>query len=106
MVLPATYYLIRVVNGQIDTQGTVGDLRASGILSTIVALEERERVKAGSREHAGDATFKAGDGEMNDDAEERSKKMPNKKPRALVEEELRATGHIKWPTYRTYFAAS
>ena len=45
LVLPGTYYLVRMLDGRIDVQGTVKDLRSSGMLDNITleaAVEETE----------------------------------------------------------------
>jgi ABC-type multidrug transport system ATPase subunit len=42
LLLPSADYLIRVVDGRIDAQGTPDELRAAGELDGLVALEETE----------------------------------------------------------------
>ena len=42
LVLPGTYYLVRMLDGRIDTQGTVKGLRARGILDDITHEESIE----------------------------------------------------------------
>ena len=95
-----------MLDGRIDTQGTVKDLRASGILDDIAPAEELEAhkdeqaVEAAEVEENPNAEIDAdapGDGE-----EDKSKK----KPRKLIEEEHRETGSVKWNIYNTYLQAS
>ena len=45
LVLPGAYYLVRMLDGRIDTQGTIQDLRANGILDDIAPAEELEAHK-------------------------------------------------------------
>ena len=48
LVLPGAQYLVRMLDGRIDQQGTIKDLRASGALEDIeleAAVEEREAVE-------------------------------------------------------------
>ncbi|TBU41809.1 P-loop containing nucleoside triphosphate hydrolase protein [Dichomitus squalens] len=101
LVLPSAHYLLRMVNGRIETQGTVEDLRVRGILGTVAALEERE-LAAGSRERLVASEVGTVPGGKPIDVE----KTTLKKPRVLVEEERRAVGRIKWPTYKAYLEAS
>lgn len=102
LVLPGAYYLVRMLDGRIDLQGTVKELRARGQLSDIEAegvVEERkaveeQQVKATER---GDA---AEEGEAENDSETK------KKPRKLVKDEEREAGSVKWSIYKTYLKAS
>ena len=45
LVLPGANYLVRMLDGRIDTQGTIKDLRASGVLDDIAQVEEIEAHK-------------------------------------------------------------
>ena len=85
------------MNGRIDTQGTVEDLRASGTLSSVPSLD-RESEGQTSAGTAHDAGLNAADKAIASDS--------RRKPRILVEEERRAIGRIKWPIYKTYLKAS
>ncbi|KAL1733355.1 hypothetical protein EV714DRAFT_246810 [Schizophyllum commune] len=102
LVLPGAHYLIRMLDGRIDTQGTVKDLRAQGLLDDIANTESVEAHKAeeavvqeeakGDEEPAeADAVHGVADG---------------KKPRKLIKEEHREVGGVKWPIYKTYLKAS
>ncbi|KAI0657587.1 multidrug resistance-associated ABC transporter [Cubamyces menziesii] len=113
LVLPGTYYLVRMLDGRIDTQGTVQDLRAKGVLDDIAQHEEVEAAKE-EQAVAIEATKEAGDEEESPTAETPDE-TPNgtgaaskgkKKPRKLVEEEHRETGSVKWHIYNTYLKAS
>ncbi|KAI0639291.1 multidrug resistance-associated ABC transporter [Trametes polyzona] len=106
LVLPGAHYLVRMLDGRIDTQGTVKDLRASGVLDDIAQVEELEAHK---EEQAVEAT-KEDDLDAEADAEangdEGAAPKGKKKPRKLVEEEHRETGSVKWHIYNTYLKAS
>lgn len=78
-----------MLDGRIDTQGSVSELRKRGILQEIASQEKAEH------------PVNAEDVEV-DDAPEKDKK----KARKLVEEEERAQGRVKWNIYVSYIKAS
>ncbi|KAK7679161.1 hypothetical protein QCA50_017739 [Cerrena zonata] len=45
LVLPGTYYIIRMLDGRIDTQGPVGELHAQAVLYDIAHDETAEAAK-------------------------------------------------------------
>lgn len=98
---------MRLLDGRIDTQGTVQDLRASGVLDDITQVEEIEAhkeeqaVEEAKAEEAPDAEI---DAVVNGETEAAPK--GKKKPRKLIEEEHRETGGVKWNIYNTYLKAS
>ncbi|KAI0332194.1 multidrug resistance-associated ABC transporter [Cubamyces sp. BRFM 1775] len=106
LVLPGTHYLVRMLDGRIDTQGTVQDLRAKGVLDDIAQHEEVEAHK----EEQAVALAKEEDAEVaaveNGDETANGAPQGKKKPRKLVEDEHRATGSVKWRIYKTYLKAS
>ncbi|KAA1467006.1 P-loop containing nucleoside triphosphate hydrolase protein [Dentipellis sp. KUC8613] len=102
LVLPGAYYLIRMLDGRIDTQGTVADLRAQGVLDDIAQEEE---VKAHQDEQAvaakeETATEKAIESVLETEG------AKDRKARKLVKDEERETGGVKWHIYNTYLKAS
>ncbi|KAJ7108212.1 multidrug resistance-associated ABC transporter [Mycena epipterygia] len=94
LVLPGAHYLVRMLDGRIVTQGTIGDLRAQDVLDHI-AHDAAVEVQKEELVVAADTSL-----DMTDDAE------PAKKPRKLVEDEHREEGGVKWKTYKTYLKAS
>ena len=98
LVLPGAYYLVRMLDGRIDTQGTVKDLRARGVLDDIT---HDEAVEVHKEEQAVAAAEKE-----NEDEVDEGKPVDKKKPRKLIEEEHRETGSVKWKIYKTYLKAS
>ncbi|KAJ6491631.1 hypothetical protein C8R47DRAFT_1214434 [Mycena vitilis] len=101
LVLPGAYYLVRMLDGRIDTQGTVKELRAQGVLDDIaqeaaveVKKEELAVAEAVPAIEVNDADAGA------KDAEEA------KKPRKLVKDEHREEGGVKWVVYKSYLKAS
>ncbi|KAJ7725659.1 hypothetical protein DFH07DRAFT_782961 [Mycena maculata] len=96
LVLPGAHYLVRMLDGRIDTQGTVKELRAQGVLDDI-AHEAAVEVK--KEEFIVSAEVSATDADKTDTGE-------TKKPRKLVEDEYRAVGGVKWKIYKTYLKAS
>ncbi|KAG1750553.1 uncharacterized protein EDB91DRAFT_1108133 [Suillus paluster] len=100
LVLPGTYYLVRMLDGRIDTKGTVKDLRVQGVLDHITqdstAEVEEEKPIA-----ATEAPI-----ETQDIAEVDTSAEPKKKPRKLVKDEHREAGGVKWSIYNAYLKAS
>ncbi|KAF9555963.1 multidrug resistance-associated ABC transporter [Agrocybe pediades] len=99
LVLPGAHYLVRMLDGRIDTQGTVADLRAKGVLEGIehdaaVETHKEEMIKAEET--------------AVEEATEDPENAPDatKKPRKLVKEEHRETGGVKWSIYKSYLKAS
>ncbi|KAJ7619721.1 P-loop containing nucleoside triphosphate hydrolase protein [Roridomyces roridus] len=90
LVLPGAYYVVRMLDGRIEAQGTVQELRAQGILDEIAHKAEVEAEKE----------------ELVVATETPSGPDKDKKPRKLVEDEKRETGAVKLSVYRQYFAAS
>lgn len=100
LVLPGTHYLVRMLDGRVDTQGTLKDLRARGVLDDIT---HDESVEAHKEEQAVEVAEASTDEEAKvDDAETPKAKAPRK----LIEEEHRETGTVKWAIYKTYLKAS
>ena len=103
LVLPAAGYLIRMLDGRIDAQGTPKDLRAQGILEEIT---HDESVHAAQQEEA----VQVKEGEdlevevLKDDAAPAKDKK--KSPRKLVKDEHREEGSVKWSIYNTYLRAT
>ncbi|KAJ4488293.1 ABC transporter type 1, transmembrane domain-containing protein [Lentinula aciculospora] len=105
LVLPGAHYLVRMLDGRIDTQGTVADLRASGLLEDIAheaeAQAQRETQAVAAEETAA-VEVEALEGEdLSKDSTEETKK-----PRKLVEDEKREQGGVKWRIYKKYLQAS
>lgn len=106
-MLPGAHYLVRLLDGRIDTQGTVQDLRASGVLDNIAQVEEieahKEELAVEEAEAEEDPNAEI-DAEASGEAETTLKSK--KKPRKLVEDEHRETGSVRWRIYNTYLEAS
>ncbi|KAG2056641.1 hypothetical protein BDR06DRAFT_952711 [Suillus hirtellus] len=101
LVLPGTYYLVRILDGRIDAQGTVKDLRAQGILDHI-AQDSTAEVKEEESVAAFEVPVEAQEGSDGADTPVESKK----KPRKLVKDEHREAGGVKWAIYNAYLKAS
>lgn len=111
-----------MLDGRIDTHGTVAALREQGILEAIeqeseVQVVQEEKVVAeemgiGEKTAEEEAMEGAVEGNDNDEgvgegeAVKKAKGKGGKKPRKLVKDEQRLTGGVKWPIYRTYLKAS
>jgi hypothetical protein len=96
LVLPGAHYLVRMLDGRIDTQGTVKDLRTQGVLESIT---QDETVQI--RESSPSSKIPLSD----EDATLQSA-QDIKKPRKLIEDEHREIGGVKWSIYKTYLKAS
>ncbi|KAF7974527.1 hypothetical protein HWV62_11990 [Athelia sp. TMB] len=100
LVTPGAHYLVRMLDGRIDTQGTIEELRAQGVLGSImedenITFEQKEPLV--SIEVIEHRVPLEGKGKPSDGT---------KKPRKLVEDEHRAEGSVKWNIYNTYLKAS
>lgn len=93
-----------MLDGRIDTHGTIKDLRAQGILDDIAqdaeveVQKEKDALIAKETVSAEEAAIE-GEGEQKDDT-------TAKKPRKLVKDEHRETGGVKWSIYNSYLKAS
>ena len=89
-----------MLDGHIDTQGTIKELRAQGILEDIVHDAEGETtpLAVAAKEEVEAAAAVGGE-----DSE--APKDP-KKPRKLVKDEYREEGGVKWAIYKSYLRAS
>uniref|UniRef100_A0A8H7XJS6 Multidrug resistance-associated ABC transporter n=1 Tax=Psilocybe cubensis TaxID=181762 RepID=A0A8H7XJS6_PSICU len=99
LVLPAAHYLVRMLDGRIDTQGGVHELREQGVLSDIVvesSIRVHEEVKVEVEQPEAKAALE----------DQLEPKIEVKKPRKLVSDEFRETGGVKWSIYNTYLKAS
>ncbi|KAJ7091060.1 multidrug resistance-associated ABC transporter [Mycena epipterygia] len=94
LVLPGAHYLVRMLDGRIDTQGTVEDLRAQGVLEHI------------THDAAADAKVEEPVAAIEDVDEPEEAAAAAKKPRKLVKDEHRAVGGVKWAIYKSYLEAS
>ena len=97
LVLPGAYYLVRMLDGRIETQGTVKELQAQGILK---GIEHDAAVETHKAELVVAETPSIGVEESPDTTE------VSKKPRKLVKDEHRETGSVKWSIYKSYLRAS
>ena len=97
LVLPGTYYLVRMLDGRIDMQGTVKELQAQGVLK---GIDHDAAVENDKEELLVTETASIGDEESPDMTEE------SKKPRKLVKDEHREVGAVKWSIYKSYLRAS
>jgi hypothetical protein len=86
-----------MLDGRIDTHGTVKELRVQGVLDEI-AHEAAVEVK---KEEVAVAAEVPADGAADVKAAEEVKK-----PRKLVKDEHREEGGVKWSVYKSYLKAS
>ncbi|KAG1809100.1 uncharacterized protein BJ212DRAFT_1484598 [Suillus subaureus] len=100
LVLPGTYYLVRMLDGCIDAKGTVKDLRAQGILDHI-AHDSTAEVKEEPI-----AAIEIPVEAQEDNAEAETSADSKKKPRKLIKDEHREAGGVKWSIYNAYLKAS
>ena len=103
LVLPGAYYLVRMLDGRIDTQGTLIELRAQGVLDGIANSEE---VKVHEDEQEAAAETPNTEEIAAEVVEGTHPASETKKPRKLVKDEERQEGGVKWNIYNTYLKAS
>lgn len=92
-----------MLDGRIDTQGPVKELRARGVLDDITHDEAAEAAKE-EQEAAEEAAIE--EAPKTDEPEGDEPSVKGKAPRKLIEEEHRETGTVKWSIYKTYLKAS
>ncbi|KAF7329693.1 hypothetical protein MKEN_00232500 [Mycena kentingensis (nom. inval.)] len=97
LVLPGAYYLVRMLDGRIDTQGTVKDLQAGAQGGVLVDIAQDAAVEVKKEEAAN-----VQDDELAPDVPDAETKVPRK----LIAEEHRETGAVKWGIYKRYLHAS
>jgi len=88
-----------MLDGRIDVQGTVKDLRTQGILEGIehvAAIDAHKELILAERS--------PGDEDIDESSPKQGDKA--KKPRKLVKDEHRETGGVKWSVYKSYLKAS
>ena len=92
-----------MLDGRIDTQGTLADLRAQGVLDEIAHSEE-----VSLREGVQSAAFANPTSEqvVADEVGNSGVATATKKPRELIKAEERQEGGVKWSVYDTYLKAS
>lgn len=113
-MLPGTYYLVRMLDGRIDTQGLVRDLRTHDLLDEITSdevIEARKQYVAAAinAPYASSETQRRASVEtLRPAVETKAVGVPakDKKPRRLVEDEHREKGSVRWRIYKTYLRAS
>jgi carbamoylphosphate synthase small subunit len=88
-----------MLDGRIDTQGTISELRQRGLLKKITADSKKEK----AREASGPTEEKPQDGKGDDKKVDGKDK---KKAKKLVEEEEIAEGRVKFSVYHSYVKAS
>ncbi len=99
-----------MLDGRIDTHGTVKALKSQGVLEEIAHDEQAQAADEPKVILAEDLAVAAEEPKGNDRgaaaAGQEEDKRPAKAPKKLVEEEARATGSVKWPIYKVYLKAS
>lgn len=118
LLLPSAKYLVRILDGRIDAQGTPDDLRAKGELDGLVALEEAEvtkqeaavvqeevdeEVQAVEGPNGANDAVDGSNGQAGPKGKRERKKGPGKK---FVQDEERPVGNVKWETYKLYIVAA
>ncbi|KAG8908992.1 hypothetical protein FRB99_000095 [Tulasnella sp. 403] len=120
LVRPAAYYLVRMLDGRVDTQGTIEDLEAHGILDMIMedsvadkSLPDGTSTPSDDAETVAEAVIENKPVEEVREAAahartetETTAVAGKKKPRKLVKDEERAKGNVKWNIYKTYLQAA
>lgn len=99
LLLPTADYIVRILDGRVDCQGTPKKLQESGELEGVVAIEDATAA----------ATEPATPDEPQEEEEEDLAKQDAKKDgpaRKLVKDEERAVGSVKLESYLLYFRAA
>jgi len=105
LLLPSSDYLVRMLDGRVESHGTPEDLRRRGLLEQLIATEEthvKRDEPADQDDDIAGQTQVLEKGESHGDSAGK-KARPGRK---LVKDEERATGNVKLETYKTYIVAS
>ena len=97
-MLPAADYLVHLVAGKIDVQGTPADLQQAGLYTSIVAAD---RAPTETLEDGVEAANKETVIEEKGDAAAKSVSAPT-----LAEKERHEAEGVKWAVYKTYLLAA
>jgi hypothetical protein len=103
-VIPSAQYFVRLLDGRIDTQGTVAELQSRGLLDSIVL--EAQTVEEPEVVTAEELAIVANTSETSNALLEEGTINKSKKPKKLVEDEARASGSVKWKVYKAYLQAT
>lgn len=115
LLLPSAKYLVRILDGRIDAQGTPDDLRARGELDGLVALEEAEvkhepvqpdEVVEEADGASGSASGSGSGSGAGAEAEPKKAKRKDGPGKKFVQDEERPVGNVKWETYKLYILAA
>jgi hypothetical protein len=93
-----------MLDGRIDTQGTIAELRSRGLLDALVHEAQAEEVPEVVTAEDLAAVVEEDKG-ASDKANTTTEAKP-KKPKKLIEDEARATGGVKWKVYKAYLKAT
>ena len=92
-----------MLDGRVDLQGTVEDLKAKRLIETLVHKAHAETEMEGSKEIT-DSDANGHDQPLTDPSIPAA--ASKKRPRKLVKDEHREVGSVKWATYDSYLRAS
>jgi len=92
-----------MLDGRIDTQGTLAELRAQGVLDEIAHSEE---VIVHEEEQSAVVASPSSGQVIVDEVGDSGAATGTKKARKLIKDEERQEGGVKWSIYNTYLKAS
>lgn len=105
LVLPGAYYVVRMLDGRVDLQGTARELRARRVLDDIAQEGALISKEIGEDVIVETSTGDDGTG-IGKVLEAEAETTTRKEPRKFVKDEERAAGSVKWAIYKTYLQAS
>lgn len=91
-----------MLDGRIDMQGTVKDLREQNMLDFVVHDAVQEPAPSDSKAISAEGAVEA---VLFTEEEPTPAPITKKKARKLIKDEGGATGNVKWPIYKTYMEA-
>jgi hypothetical protein len=108
MLLPSVDYVVRMLDGRVESSGTPRDLRQRGLLEGLLVseatiIEKDESTDQKDSVAAEVRVLAEADHDKDTSAEGNKKARPGRK---LVKDEERASGSVKFATYKTYIVAS
>ena len=108
MLLPSVDFVVRMLDGRVESSGTPQNLRQRGLLEGLLVSEAPIVEKDESADQKDDVAAEVRvlaelDHDNATPAEDNKKARPGRK---LVKDEERASGSVKFATYKTYIVAS
>jgi ABC-type multidrug transport system ATPase subunit len=109
LVVPVAQYLVRMLDGRIELQGDIFDLRRQGSLKQFMPVSTSSEARTGASSGVADHSREEANGNPKggtNQIKEVETENKRKNVRRLVENEKIAEGNVNLSVYRSYLNAS